>query len=128
MISSYYWANIKQDVANYVSYCDKCQRAHTSHLEKVNQTLHSIQIPIKTMLMISIDLLKLKEYKEYNYVITAVYYFTKYVEMGCLKQKCTKEVTKWIFDNIFCRYRVCDVHITDNGTEFMNHTYSKGSL
>ena len=71
-------------------------RAHTSHLEKVNQTLHPIQIPIKTMSMISIDLLKLKEYKEYNYVITAVYYFTKYIEMGCLKQKCTKEVTKWI--------------------------------
>ena len=63
----------------------------------------------------------LKEYKGYNYVITVVDYFTKYVEMGCLKQKCAKEVTKWIFDNIFCQYRVCDVHITDKGTEFVNH-------
>ena len=67
--------------------------------------------------------MKLKEYKGYNYVIMAVDYFTKYVKMGCLKQKCAKEVTKWIFDNIFCQYRVCDVHITDNGTEFVNHIF-----
>ena len=65
--------------------------------------------------------MKLKEYKGYNYVIMAIDYFTKYVEMGCLKQKCAKEVTKWIFHNIFCQHGVCDVHITDNGTEFINH-------
>ena len=88
---------------------------------KVNQTLHPIRIPIKTMSMISIELMKLKEYKGCKYVIAAVDYFTKYIKMGCLKQKCTKEVTKWLFDNIFCQYRVCDVHITDNGTEFVDH-------
>ena len=83
-------------------YCDKCQRVHTRHLEKVNQTLHPIRIPVKAMSMIGINLMMLKEYKGYNYVIMAVDYFTKYIEMGCLKQKCTKKVTKWIYDNIFC--------------------------
>ena len=42
LISSYYWANIKQDVANYVSSCNKCQGVHTSHWKK--SIKHSIPL------------------------------------------------------------------------------------
>ena len=42
--------------------------------------------------MVGIDLMQLKPYKGYHYVISAVDYFTKYVKMGVLKTKSAEEV------------------------------------
>ena len=123
-MSKYYWNTIKIDVAKYVSLCDQCQRSYTSCLQKIDQNLHPVPIPMKPVSMFGINIMKLKESQGYNYIITAIDYFTKYVEMGCIKQKSAIEVTTWIYDNIFCRYGVCDIHITNNGTEFVN-TISK---
>ena len=40
--------------------------------------------------------------------------------MGTLKDKIALSVAMWIFNNIFCNYGVTDIHITDNGMEFVN--------
>ena len=71
------------------------------------------------MSMVGTDLMQLKPYKRYHHLISAIDYFTKYVEMGVLKTKST-EVMTWIFDYLFCRYGIIDVHITDKITEFVN--------
>ena len=118
--SAYYWPNIQKDVAQYISTCKRCQRVNTTKLQKVNKELHSIPIHMKPMAQVGIDLMKLKPSKGYNYVITAIDYFTKYVKMGALKEKTALAVAMWNFDNIFCHYGVTDIHITDNGTEFVN--------
>ena len=48
--------------------------------------------------------MKMKETPdEYNYVISAIDYFTKFAELGALKDKATVTVGKWIYENIFCR-------------------------
>ena len=120
LMSKYYWNTIKINVAKYISSCDQCQWCYTSHLQKIYQHLHPIPIPMKPVSMFGIDLMKLKESQGYNYAITAIDYFTKYMEMGCIKQKSATEVTTWIYNNIFCRYGVCNIHITGNGTEFVN--------
>ena len=86
----------------------------------VIEELHKIPIPMKPMAQVGRDLMKLKLSKGYNYVITAIDYFTKYVKMGALKDKSALSVATWIFDNIFCHYGVKDIHIIDNGTEFVN--------
>ena len=73
------------------------------------------------MSQIGIDLMRLKQtdgYSDemgYNYMITAVCYFTKFVELGALFTKEGQETGKWIYDNIFCQYSVTDIHITDRG-------------
>ena len=72
------------------------------------------------MSKVGIDLMQLKPYKGYHYVINAIDYFTKYVKMNALKTKSAEEVMTWIFDNLFCRYGVIDVHITNNSIEFVN--------
>ena len=84
-------------------------------LQKVNEELHTIPMPMKPMAQVGIDLMKLKPFKGYNYVITAIDYFTKYIQMGTLKDKSALSVATWIFDNIFCHYGVTDTHITGNG-------------
>ena len=83
----FYWPNLHKDIAQYISTCEHCQRVNTTKLQKVNKEFHSIPIPIKPMAQVGIDLMKLKPSKSNNYVIMAINYFTKYVEMGALKDK-----------------------------------------
>ena len=120
MASAYYWPKMQEDIAQYISTCECCQWVNTTKLQKVNEELHSIPIPVKPMAQVGIDLMKLKPSKGYNYAITAIDYFTKYVKMGALKDKIALSVAMWIFNNIFCHYSVMDIHITDNGMEFVN--------
>lgn len=78
------------------------------------------------MSQVGTDLMKLCEtdgYENkagYNYVITAQCYFPKYVEIGALQDKTRLEVGTWIYTNIFCRYGITDIHISDRGKEFCN--------
>ena len=118
--SLFYWPNLHKEVAQYISTCECCQRVNTTKLQKVNEELHSVPIPMKPMAQVGIDLMRLKPSKGYNYVITAINYFTKYIEMGELKDKSAESIAIWIYKNIFCHYGITDIHITDNGTEFMN--------
>ena len=115
-----YWPNLHKDVAQYISTCECCQRVNTTKLQKVNEELHSISIPMKPMAQVGIDLMRPKPSKGYNYVIMAIDYFTKYVEMGALKDKSAESIAIWIYENIFYCSGITDIHITDNGTEFVN--------
>ena len=87
MASAYYWLKMQEDIAQYISTCERCQWVNTTKLQKVNEELYSIPIPMKPMAQVGIDLMKLKPSKGYKYVITAIDYFTKYVKMGALKEK-----------------------------------------
>ena len=120
MASAYYWPKMQEDIAQYISTCECCQWVNTTKLQKVNEELNSIPMPMKPMAQVGIDLMKLTSSKGYNYVITAIDYFTKYIEMGTLKDKSALSVAMGIFDNIFCHYSVTDIHITDNSMEFVN--------
>ena len=120
MASAYYWPKMQEDIAQYISACKCCQQVNTTKLQKVNEELHNIPIPMKPMAQVGIDLMKLKPSKGYKYVITAIDYFTKYIKMGALKDKSALSVATCIFDNIFHCYGVKDIHITDNGMEFVN--------
>ena len=95
MAFAYYWSKMQEVIVQYISTCERCQWVNTTKLQKVNEELHSIPIPLKPMVQVGIDLMKLKCSMGYNYVITAIDYFTKYAEMGTLS------VATWIFNNIF---------------------------
>ena len=101
MASAYYWPKMQEDIAQYISTCKRCQWANTTKLQKVNEELHSIPIPMKPMAQVGIDLMKLKPSKGYNYVITVIDYFTKYIEMGTLKDKSALSVAMWILIKFF---------------------------
>ena len=124
--SHFYWPNIKEEVMAYIRGCERCQRVNRCALQKSSLELHNVPIPPKVMSQVGINLMRLCEtdgYENeagYNYVITAQCYFTKYVEIGALKNKTGLEVGTWIYTNIFCRYGVTDIHISDRGKEFCN--------
>ena len=56
----------------------------------------------------------------YNYIITAMDYLSKYYEMHALKEKSAKEVARFIYEELICRWGCSEYHITDQGREFVN--------
>ena len=55
MASTYYWPKMQEDIAQYISTCEHCQWVNTTKLQKVNEELHSIPIPMKPMAQVGID-------------------------------------------------------------------------
>ena len=79
-----------------------CQLSKDITIQKTSTVMHLIPIPIKVMLQI-VDLMHMFRVDDKNFVITAVNYFTKYVEMGALQNKKATTVALWLYENIFCR-------------------------
>ena len=74
-------------------------------IQKTATLMHPVPIPIKVMSQTRIDLMRMKETPDgYNYVISAINYFTKFLELGAIKDKCAVTVGSWIYEYIFCRY------------------------
>ena len=69
----------------------------------MSTVMHPIPIPIKVMSQIGVDLMHMSRVDDKNFMITAVDYFTKYVEMGALQNKKDTTVALWLYENIFCR-------------------------
>ena len=94
--SRFYWPDISGEVRNFINVYRKCQMKKDVAIQKTSTLMHPVPIPIKVMSQVGIDLC-------YNYVISAIDYFTKFAELGALKDKATVTVGKWIYENIFCR-------------------------
>lgn len=60
-----------------------------------------------------------------KYVIVAIDYFTKWVEAKPLTRITGKEVKKFTWDNIVCRFGLPKIIVTDNGTQFINDPFKK---
>jgi hypothetical protein len=59
--------------------------------------------------------INLKYIKCHMYILTATYYFTKWVEVAALKKVDYEELIKFLKNNIMSRFGVLDEFITDNG-------------
>nr|GEY70296.1 hypothetical protein [Tanacetum cinerariifolium] len=61
--------------------------------------------------------------RKVRFVIVAVNYFTKWIEAKPLAKTTGKEVKKFIWDNIICRYGLPKIIVTDNVTNFIHDTF-----
>lgn len=116
--STHYWNRLFQDIKHYVSLCERCQK--NAKLETESAKLRPIPPPRRPFQMWGMDLTMLpKSDENYNYLVVAVDYLSKYVEAIPLK---TKEATRIVafFDDICSRYGFPKVLITDQGREFCN--------
>ena len=88
---------------------------------KPKVSLKPIPIPSRIFAQIGMDLIHMTpSVKGYNYIITAVDYLSKYCKMWALKEKSVKEVAKFIYEDLICRWGCSEYHITDQGREFVN--------
>jgi hypothetical protein len=116
----WFFPHITARVMDYIKYCHPCQLVNAHKLAKGGETLHSIPVPKKVWSQIGIDIIgKLKESEGCQYIVTAVDYCSKWVEAAPLPNKCGVTVARFLW-GLQCRYGAADIHITDQGREFVN--------
>ena len=122
LCGKYFWPTMVEDVKYYVKTLKRCQRMNISSLLKPKLSLKPIPVPSKIFAQIGMDLIHMNRCRGYNYIITAVDYLSKYCEMRPLKEKSAKEVARFIYEDLICRWGCSVYHITDQGREFVNST------
>ncbi|KAL2235239.1 UNVERIFIED_CONTAM: Gag-Pol polyprotein [Sesamum indicum] len=114
----YFWPTLMTDSKEFVRRCEKCQRyASQIHTPAVPMTPILITCPFDQW---DIDILgpfPLARAQK-KFVIVAVEYFSKWVEVEAVSKISEREVINFIWKNIVCRFGIPRVLISDNGTQF----------
>src|ERR1041384_865811 len=119
----YYWPQMYEDIKNYVSSCDTCQRRGAQVRKvmlvplEVKEPFHRIGIDIKGPLPITS--------KGNRYIIVAMDYFTKWPEARAIPDIKADTVAQFIYEEIICRHGVPKEILSDRGTSFVNQVIKK---
>ncbi len=98
-----FWPKISWDVWHYVACCAKCNNC--SSKPKPQQELQPVKVHQKFWYQIGINLMQLYETEGYNYILTAICYFSKWVELIPLCTKTALEVAEALC-KLICKWGV----------------------
>ncbi|RVW60442.1 Gypsy retrotransposon integrase-like protein 1 [Vitis vinifera] len=114
----YYWPTMKKDAAAYVKKCDKCQK-HALIPHVPSETLKPISgpWPFAQWGMDIVGPLPAATVQK-KFLLVATNYFSKWVEAEAYASIQDKDVTKFVWKNIICRFRIPQTIIADNGPQF----------
>ncbi|XP_024018842.1 uncharacterized protein LOC112090833 [Morus notabilis] len=115
----YYWPTLKKDAFQYARCCDKCRRYATIP-RAPPKNLTSILSPWPFAKWVDlIGPLHLAP-GGFKFAIVAVDYYTKWAEAKVLTTTTEAACTKFMWDNIVCRFGVPHSIVSDNGKQFDN--------
>lgn len=60
-----------------------------------------------------------------KFLIMAIDYFTKWIEVNSLAKIITKQVVQFLWESIMCKYGIQQILVTDNGKQFNNEEFRK---
>ncbi|XP_058759839.1 uncharacterized protein LOC131633136 [Vicia villosa] len=117
--SRFFWPTIFKDAHHHAKNCDKCQR--------VGGTSKRDEMPLQTIIEVEvfdcwgIDFMGsfLPSFAN-EYILVAVDYVSKWVEAIATPKADAKTVLKFLNRNIFTRFRMPRVIISDGGSHFVN--------
>nr|CAN75043.1 hypothetical protein VITISV_042110 [Vitis vinifera] len=114
----YYWPTMKKDAAAYVKKCDKCQRyAPIPHMPSATLKSISGPWPFAQWGMDIVGPLPAAPAQK-KFLLVATDYFSKWVEAEAYASIKDKDVTKFVWKNIVCRFGIPQTIIVDNGPQF----------
>ncbi|RDY13155.1 Retrovirus-related Pol polyprotein from transposon 17.6, partial [Mucuna pruriens] len=115
-----YWPSIFRDAHQFVSTCEKCQKAGMA----LNQRHEMPQQPIlfcEVFDVWGIDFMgPFPVSNGYSYILLAVDYVSRWVEAVPTRTNDAKVVVDFLKSNIFCRFGVPKALISDQGSPFCN--------
>ena len=114
----YFWPTMQVDAMELVKKCDKCQRYDNVHWLLVER-LTTIASPWP-FAQWGIDIISpLPQGKgQVKFLLVAIDYFTKWVEVEALTTITEATVQSFVWKNIICRFRIPLTIISDNGRQF----------
>ena len=119
----YYWQHMKLDVADYVKKCDPCQRM-SPILKSSAQDLVSISSPWP-FAQWGIDIVGPlpTTLAQKKLLLVATDYFSKSIEADAFSSIKDRDVTRFIWKNIVCRFGIPRSIVSDNGPQFDSRVF-----
>jgi hypothetical protein len=117
MRAGYYWLTMERDCIRHVQTCHKCQM-YQKCKNAPPQYLHIMASPwpFSTWGMDVIGAITPKASNGHKFILVAINYFTKSVEACSFKNVTQVAVTRFVKNNIICRYGMPEMLITDNAS------------
>ena len=114
---------MKSDSADYVKKCDPCQRM-SPILKSPVQDLISISSPWP-FAQWGIDIVGPfpTAPTQKKLLLVATYYFSKWIEADAFASIKDRDVTRFIWKNIVCRFGIPRSIVSDNGPQFDSRVY-----
>lgn len=124
ILELYYWPNIRQDVYRYVKKCTICGSSKSSNLPRAGLmgSYREINFPFQ---LVSADLLgPYPRSKNGNqYLLVVVDWFTKYVLVHPMPKATSRNIMKFIENQVFLVYGVPQIFCCDNGSQFISKDF-----
>ena len=119
----YYWPTMKSDASDYVRKCDPCQRM-SPILRSLVQDLVSISSPWP-FVQWGIDIVGSfpTALAQKKLLLVAMDYFSKWIEAEAFASIKDRDVTRFIWKNIVCRFGIPRTIVSDNGPQFDSQVY-----
>uniref|UniRef100_A0A2N9HVA1 Uncharacterized protein n=1 Tax=Fagus sylvatica TaxID=28930 RepID=A0A2N9HVA1_FAGSY len=121
MRAGYYWLTMERDCIRHVQTCHKCQM-YQNCKNAPPQYLHTMASPwpFSAWGMDVIGAITPKASNGHEFILVAIDYFTKWVEACSFKNVTQVAVTRFVKNNIICRYGMPEMLITDNASNLNN--------
>ncbi|GAU49857.1 hypothetical protein TSUD_374390 [Trifolium subterraneum] len=119
--AGYYWLTMESDCYKHARKCHKCQiYADKIHLPPTSPNVLSSPWPFSMWGIDMIGRIEPKASNGHRFILVAIDYFTKWVEVASYANVTKQVVVRFIKNHIICRYGVPNKIITDNGTNLNN--------
>ena len=119
----FYLPTMKSDAADYVKKCDPCQqmspilKSPVQHLVSITSPWPFSQWGIDIVSLLPTALAQKK------LLLVATDYFSKWIEADVFPSIKDKDVTRFIWKNIVCRFGIPRSIVSDNGPQFDSRVY-----
>jgi len=120
LTSRFYWTNVSNDVAAYISRCDRCLRRKSLTNQKAPLVNITTSYPLE---LVSIDYLTLETSKGgFENILVVMDHFTRYAQAYPTRNQTAKTTARVLFDNFICHYGFPARIHSDQGRNFMSKT------
>jgi hypothetical protein len=109
----FYWPNMRADIYHHVKSCHECQIRSVRRLE----IPLTISAPTRLFAKVYIDIMHMPLANQYSYIVAAKDDLSGTSEAAPLRAPTSKNLAKFFWEYLYCRYGAPLQVVTDNGPE-----------